>query len=164
LPANHDEKVKNKHEIRRQIHDQLRALWQDPPLCHAPWVLSYEKPALAGFTFLPIVCQWDRSICHLAIQIARVWNGGVLSGNGDLDNRIKTLIDGLRIPINASEIPSGDIPRADENPFCVLLENDALVNKFSVHAKGGRGTAFQQDKYYAEVEISVDVLDKDADI
>jgi hypothetical protein len=54
----------------------------------------------------------------------------VFSGSGDLDGRVKTLIDGLRLPQQLAEVPGG--PLEDEDPFFVLLEDDRLIYDFAV--------------------------------
>ena len=50
---------------------------------------------------------------------------------GDIDNRVKTLFDALRMP-SLDELPKRDVPKRGEEPFYVLLEDDALVTGFSV--------------------------------
>jgi hypothetical protein len=50
---------------------------------------------------------------------------------GDIDNRIKTLIDALAIP-TANEMYSDRAAADDEKPFYVLMENDPLLTKLSV--------------------------------
>ena len=57
--------------------------------------------------------------------------GAALNHAGDLDNRLKTLFDALRIP-KPTELSPDDYPRDDEIPFYVLLKDDALVTSFSV--------------------------------
>ncbi len=52
-----------------------------------------------------------------------------MTQGGDLDNRIKTLFDGLRVP-KQGELPGG-ISKSTEPVWC-LLEDDALVTEFSV--------------------------------
>ena len=51
----------------------------------------------------------------------------------DLDNRVKTLIDALKIP-KKRELPDKAAPdlARDEDPFYVLLEDDSLVTHLSV--------------------------------
>ncbi len=51
---------------------------------------------------------------------------------GDLDNRLKTLIDTLRRPRNDRELRGNEIPGEGENPFFCLLEDDNLVTHLSV--------------------------------
>lgn len=53
--------------------------------------------------------------------------------SGDIDNRVKTLIDALRIPCsNALGSARSSTPRQDENPFFCLIEDDKLITKFSI--------------------------------
>ncbi len=52
---------------------------------------------------------------------------------GDIDNRIKTVIDALRRPRNQAELVGDDAtPGPDEDPFFCLLEDDKMVSHFSV--------------------------------
>jgi hypothetical protein len=59
----------------------------------------------------------------------------VFSGDerGDLDNRIKTLIDGLRMPRQVSEM-GGVVPGDGQDPMFCLLEDDKVVYEFNVKA------------------------------
>ena len=58
--------------------------------------------------------------------------GKILTHGGDIDNRLKTLFDALPMPKDASEIPPGDKPGANEAPFYCLLEDDALVKRVAI--------------------------------
>ena len=72
-------------------------------------------------------------VADLQIQLLRSEPPGALKAqSGDLDNRVKTLLDALRMPRNVDELPTGDKPGHDENPLFCLLEDDALSNSFSV--------------------------------
>jgi hypothetical protein len=52
--------------------------------------------------------------------------------DGDIDNRIKGMLDALRMP-SKSEIGSANLsPQQGEAPFFTLLEDDALVTSPSV--------------------------------
>ena len=51
---------------------------------------------------------------------------------GDIDNRIKTLIDTLRKPQYANELRGNETPLDGEDPFFCLLEDDKLVSHFAV--------------------------------
>jgi hypothetical protein len=57
----------------------------------------------------------------------------VMSGAGDLDNRVKTLIDGLKMPSQRSEMGAA-VPSDDEDPFFCLLEDDKLIYDFRVQS------------------------------
>jgi hypothetical protein len=50
---------------------------------------------------------------------------------GDLDGRVKTLIDGLRKPQQKSEC-AGMEPSGDEMPFFCLLQDDDLIYDFRI--------------------------------
>ena len=56
--------------------------------------------------------------------------GGVVWA-GDIDNRLKTLLDALRIPEAGEDYCSRE-SADDESPFFVLLEDDKLISRVSV--------------------------------
>jgi hypothetical protein len=55
-----------------------------------------------------------------------------VANGGDIDNRLKVLLDGLRMPKSVSELGGIDIDPTEENPFFVLLEDDQLITRISV--------------------------------
>lgn len=86
-----------------------------------------------GYSFVPLVREQMSLQCNLDILLLRRdMPGGVLHA-GDIDNRIKTLIDGLRMPKSVNELsPAYSQPSFGEDPFYVLMEEDKLVSGFSV--------------------------------
>jgi hypothetical protein len=71
-------------------------------------------------------------LCSLDILFLRRHDAGSLIANGgDIDNRIKVLFDGLRMPGNDAEL-GGLLIEPDEDPFFCLLEDDALITRVSV--------------------------------
>ena len=58
--------------------------------------------------------------------------GYIIYRGGDIDNRLKTLLDSLRMPTMKEELPSNDPPEDNENPFYCLLENDNLITDISI--------------------------------
>jgi hypothetical protein len=50
--------------------------------------------------------------------------------SGDMDARIKTVFDALRIPANLDEA-GGVGPQGDEDPFYCLLQDDKLISEDS---------------------------------
>jgi hypothetical protein len=58
--------------------------------------------------------------------------GALITQGGDIDNRLKTLFDALRMPHNLSELPKGSVPDVDQDPFFCLLEDDNLITAVSV--------------------------------
>jgi hypothetical protein len=85
-----------------------------------------------GYRFVPLVREEFELLCSLDILfLRRDFSAGVVSA-GDLDNRIKTLIDALRKPHNANELRGNETPGPGEDPFFCLLEDDDLVTALSV--------------------------------
>lgn len=63
--------------------------------------------------------------------------GSVFTKQGDLDNRLKTLLDGLRLPQGAHEIKTNMQPKYLDAPgnsdyYLCLLENDVLITALDV--------------------------------
>jgi hypothetical protein len=89
-----------------------------------------------GFNFLPLVAEKFSLLCSLDILFLRRDIPGSALSAGDIDNRIKTVIDALRPPKAPNEFIGRDmqpiIPNSDQNPFYVLLEDDKQVSHFSV--------------------------------
>jgi hypothetical protein len=87
-----------------------------------------------GYRFVPLVCEDFSLLCSLDILfLRRDFPLGVISA-GDLDNRVKTLIDTLRMPKGANELRGYETPEPDENPFFCLLEDDDLVTGLTVES------------------------------
>lgn len=135
--------VKDKQILRRAFHQQLHELRSQPPFSQereSGFVTNYGEPQepqrfqnLSGFTFVPLVSTYLRAIAELDIIMLRPEPpGSIVTQSGDIDNRLKTLLDSLRIPQNEQEIPSGDSPKENENPFFCLLEDDNLITKITV--------------------------------
>lgn len=134
----------DKHSIRKHFHLQLKALWtQEPLIRFAKYIdaarelhereISLLEP-VGPYQFAPLVSQaagW-RAVCAVDILFLRPAQPGQLIGHGgDLDNRLKTLFDAMRVP-NLDELPAGATPDFDEKPFHCLLQDDALVTKINV--------------------------------
>ena len=141
-----DGSIKDKQLLRRNFHKQLSTLWSQKPLKGISRGFSTDlngqlpKPRdtnlinkVGPFSFLPLVCQKLSSVADLDITFLRPEEpGSIVTKGGDIDNRIKTLLDGLRMPKSANEIPSDDNPHDGEDPFFCLLEDDSLVTHLSV--------------------------------
>lgn len=133
----------DKHELRRHFHRQLRELWRQPPLS------AYQKHYLAdpstaapksvieqhhGFRFAPLVSKALDFVASVRIHILRPEEPGkLLSQAGDLDNRLKALLEALKVPHELNALPSGAVPSEDEDPFFCLLQDDALIVSLAVH-------------------------------
>lgn len=151
-PGKPEKMATHVHAIRRHFHAQLRDLWAtnrflsehesspldygiqpDEPGKRMPLVeVVARSHQLNGFRFVPLVRKAFHLECRLSILfLRRDQPGSGLIHRGDIDNRIKTLIDALRFPSTPAEV-NGVIPRDGEDPFFCLLEDDELVTGFSV--------------------------------
>lgn len=127
------------HAIRQRFHEQLRNLWRRHPVLIRSSDSGREGPIrstrLQGFTFKPIATVESGLTCQLDILMLRGGRPGRVIA--DIDNRLKTLFDALRMPRNAGELGAktseGQIsPMPGEEPFYVLLENDDLITSVKV--------------------------------
>lgn len=82
-----------------------------------------------GKAFIPLVRKSLELTCELEILFLRRGEpGALILPGGDIDNRLKTLFDALKIP--SSQDLAVDQPDAD--PFFCLLEDDSLITGFNV--------------------------------
>jgi hypothetical protein len=135
----------DKHRLRRHFHCQLRQLWEQKPLnafkgsllvSPDPHPLEGNLSVLrhiGGFAFAPLVSERIHLIAELEILLLRPEApGSIITQGGDIDNRIKTLLDGLKVPSEPNALPKGAVPQSDETPFFCLLEDDNLITRVSV--------------------------------
>jgi len=152
----------HKHTIRKCFHKQLRRLWETNAFLKnyrrhpsgsiddrhisfsGPWLDHDYKDKIPlseyiasrfvenNYRFVPLVCQEFSLLCSLDILFLRRDVPGSAISAGDIDNRVKTLIDALRKPSNANELVGNEIPGSDENPFYCLLQDDKLISHFAV--------------------------------
>jgi len=136
----------HKHEIRKARHPQLRRLWdihpclqrgrEERPPVPAGKVRTVEfgapraentLPRLAeryarfGYNFIPLVTLEMSLYCGLDVLFLRTDPPGSLFSAGDIDNRLKTLFDGLLVPRELSQAGKYSAPEDDEKPFFACL-------------------------------------------
>jgi hypothetical protein len=85
-----------------------------------------------GFDYVPLVTEEYCLRCCLDILFLRVEERDYILQGGDIDGRLKTLFDGLRMAREKKEIPNGESQKAEEMPMFVLLENDQLVSQINI--------------------------------
>ena len=103
----------HKWEIRRALHPQLQRLWRERPLKDAASSLLAhpalpDKPSVivekGGLLFAPLVTQRLDLYAELSVLLFRQQpRGTLITDGGDIDNRLKTLLDGLRVPHGSME-------------------------------------------------------------
>lgn len=113
-----------------------------------------------GYRFVPLVLKQWFLVCSLDILFLRRDIPGSALHAGDIDNRIKTIIDALRPPISPNELVGDDAhPGNGEDPFFCLIEDDNLVSHFSVETDRllDPATPDDADKSKARVIITVEL-------
>jgi len=144
LPPDKRGMVNVKHRIRRELHPQLRTLWKQHMLLQDAFRpsnrpkdgrLKIERIAdnfsRCGFRFVPLVRKEFISCALNILLMRRDEPHQLFTGAGDIDSRVKTLLDGLRLPNQCSEV-ADCAPTSDEDPFFCLLEDDRSITSFSV--------------------------------
>ena len=124
----------HKWEIRRALHPQLQRLWRERPLKDAASSLLAhpalpDKPSVivekGGLLFAPLVTQRLDLYAELSVLLFRQQpRGTLITDGGDIDNRLKTLLDGLRVPHGSMEGRTELPPQPDPTPFFCLLEDE----------------------------------------
>lgn len=145
----------HKHSIRKHFHRQLRHLWSTNKFLrehtvfasdYAPQPTPFDRKTMIplrdavaglyhefGYRFVPLVRESTSLLCSLDILFLRRDTPGNVIRAGDLDNRIKTLIDALRRPRSQTELVGDDAtPGSDDDPFYCLLEDDSQVSRLVV--------------------------------
>ncbi len=151
--GNNDNRTWEKHALRCHLHEQLKRLWETHPALKQYAAKTVEigdneervippKPFLdylahgysrAGIGFIPLMTEANGLVCELDILLLRPEGPGQIRDSaGDIDNRIKTLIDALRIPSHASEMKKRAGDEADPNPMYCLLQDDKLITRLAV--------------------------------
>ena len=149
---NGDKRADHKHNVRAEFHPQLKRLWeitpflkrgsrsgpseilleQGPdPIDYRPYVLAKEHAQYGKYRFVPLVTKELNLICGIEILFLRPQKPGNLLGSGDLDGRIKTLLDSLSIPDSQQGYERREAGK-EKSPMYTLLEDDSLVTKLSV--------------------------------
>lgn len=153
------ERAKHKFEIRRAFHKQLKNLWKgDEFLATAQTYGEAFEPDFSkifegtagerrplhdvladqyrmfGWRFIPLAVEQFQISCSLRILFLRREAPGGIIKHGDIDNRVKTIFDALRLPQNQAEMFGNDAPGPDEDPFYVLLRDDGMITHAEIEA------------------------------
>ncbi|MGD1105239.1 MAG: hypothetical protein ABSA59_24605 [Terriglobia bacterium] len=117
-----------------------------------------EQFRIGDFRFAPLICRSFLTTCSLDILFLRCSPPGkLIYESGDIDNRIKTLFDGLRMPKPGQEIGGQKPAGQAENPFFCLLEDDSLITDFRVTGDRLLTPATSPDHSENEVHLVIKV-------
>ena len=131
-----------KHEIRISLHNQIKSICNSDPfsIVFEPDIKgtrdSASKPMFVEHgnkRYWYLISEYLSTVVDLKITILVPHGIGKLVNNGgDIDNRVKTLFDALRIPSVSTEIPKIDnFDYTDVGMYC-LLQDDKLINRVSI--------------------------------
>jgi hypothetical protein len=143
-----------KHNLRRHFHDQLVELWNQPPLnehfelidpefkpppdSRRPDIIvaGGETPNLVekvgACSYTSVVSDKIALVADLTITFLRPGPpGGLRDKYGDLDNRIKNLLDGLKKPNDKNALKNVST-EGDPDPLYCLLEDDRLITRLDI--------------------------------
>lgn len=179
LPASQgdDKHTDAKQRIRKCFSEQLRNLWEvDPHLRivvgeqrFAEAILekrrlqplkldrayAFARVLVCGYRTLAIANTFNGIVCHLHVALFRREDPGAVVHGGDLDNRLKTLLDALRMPQAESEVPGNMWGKNEEMLYC-LLEDDSLISRLSIETRRLRTPAAAgEGTDYAELVVDV---------
>ena len=127
---------KHIHTIRQQFHEQLKFFWTEHPVLNSDSPLGSGIPdpeTLWGKSFFQNGCKWkpivtedNGLVCALDILMLRKGRPGRIQT--DIDNRLKTLFDALRMPGSEEELGEN----TEKSTFFVLLKDDHLITRVAV--------------------------------
>ena len=137
-PLKSNGKPKHKQKIRSHFHHQLNDFWSQLPLYEQATKLldpEYQYNILKKRTdrlYSSVINEKMSLIAQLDITLLRPEPpGSVISLGGDIDNRIKTLLDALTIPREEQIVHEDDTHDEDCIIHC-LLEDDHLVTGLNI--------------------------------
>lgn len=149
-PLHSNGSARERQAIRETIHPQLRKFCQKSGVFQdalrddlkrgelirgevdipRPLEIPFYRWHIGDLQWTPIVSYVHDLMCELEIEWFRRETPGSIIGDGDLDNRLKTLLDGLRMPRSKPEQADAS---SEGDPFRLcLLDDDKRVRAFSV--------------------------------
>lgn len=146
-------RAQHKHDLRMAFHPQLKRLWEITPFLKrgmtagpyeadiGAWRDGDVEPHTVAdlarrfdmytWNFVPLVTASLDLMCSIDVLFLRPNRPGGIVDQGDIDGRLKTLLDALAIPDSNQGYQSRPAGKG-ENPLFVLLENDRQITKVSV--------------------------------
>ncbi|MGB6537193.1 MAG: hypothetical protein WBF58_14650 [Xanthobacteraceae bacterium] len=113
-----------------------------------------------GAWFRPLVRESYALHCGLKIAFLRKEPPGKVYQGGDIDGRIKTLVDALTMPRHVEQVLEKNTA---SSPIFCLLEDDSLVSGFQVESERLLGDQ-SNSADYAKLTIEVDVRVRQATV
>ena len=146
-PLASDGNFRQKHAVRKSLHPQIKQYWKDNPVlrnylvpegftgeqCAIPVMQIADQYKCGTHRFVPLARKDWKVSCALDILfMRRGFPGNITNNGGDLDNRLKTLLDGLRVPdLKDTACLPAESEEGFDPVFC-LMEDDAQITSLKV--------------------------------
>jgi len=141
LKSNAD--IKEKHRLRRHFHPQIKNFIEsqkhlkEKKCWQVATFLKNDPNELCAvnqkgdFYFASLISS--KTFLLAEVDLTILWHDlpGQIIGQGDIDNKLKTLFDALSAPPHDSQI-TGLKPENGEEPFFCLLEDDKLIQNVNI--------------------------------
>ncbi|CDX18342.1 conserved hypothetical protein [Mesorhizobium sp. ORS 3324] len=156
------------HDVRMAIHPQIEGLWSLQPLKNNDWLRQRSANRLGvieirnGFEFAPLISKYVGLLAEIHVTILRNRHSNDRQGiHGDIDNRVKTLFDALRMrTLGEINILSKKGIVFQDRTFC-LLQDDDLVTKLTVETDRWLGAPPHQTLAIIRVAIKASTVTMD---
>jgi hypothetical protein len=97
------------------------------------WMDLTQPIDIHGVQFLPLVRESLALSCVLNITFMRKEKAGRVYNSGDMDNRLKTFLDSLKVPKSEADSVARVFPKPTQPIHC-LLEDDSLITGLNVES------------------------------
>ncbi len=156
--------IKMKFDYRRKFREQLAKYQKHMLEDGAPLEMTFrpeDRKVVGDFIFYPLITKESRRVVDLDITLLSDCEPGCRLSHptGDLDNYLKSMIDGLRMAQTMNEIRS-EKTKEGENPFYCLLEDDQQIRKINIqhhknYTRTGKQTKAANSEVFAMIKVSV---------
>ncbi len=136
------QRARHINDIRASFSTQLKRLLEIPPYSAINDYIDlrgYKKYSnkknivkkVGGLTFIPVISPELDLVAELDILMMHPEVLG--TARADIDNRLKTLLDGLRRPQVSQEVTDNLVKKFSNKPVYTLFDDDKLVTKITVN-------------------------------
>ena len=135
-------KAVDKQNIREVFDAQLKILWTKGQMAEQRTISlgSPDDPTstlksvrqVNSCSYLPVISDKQGLLAKISITWLRYEPPGSILQAGDIDNRLKTLLDCLQTP-PSGQVEGLSVEGTEEQPFCTVLDDDALISDINVN-------------------------------
>lgn len=132
LPSNGSKDDKGK--IREILNDQIKKIWDTDQYKNLMKSRQSNKKvkdmyvSVADINYLPMISSKIKLYCHIKIEYFSNRSPSEIFTDGDLDNKLKTLFDGLRAITSKQE----KTYEKENQLYYTVLEDDNLVKGLTI--------------------------------